>query len=476
MTDFSFDYQPAPESLTLDLQKKYGLFIDNQMVSPHSKQFFPTINPANEQPLSLISNADQTDVDRAVQAAAAALPAWRALDPKVRSQYLFKLARLLQERIREFAVCEAIDGGKVITEGRLVDLPLAVQHFFYHAGWADKLQYLARDPQPVGVVAAVIPWNFPTMMLAWKIAPALACANTIVLKPAETTSLTALLFSEIVVQAGLPPGVINIVTGAGETGAALVAHPLVDKIAFTGSTAVGKMIASTNSSKRLTLELGGKSANIVFDDCDLDQAVEGVVDGIFFNRGHVCCAGSRLLVQENIAERLISKLKKRMETLIVGDPLDKNSDIGPINSQEQLQLIEKLVNDSPSGAGMYQSDGDLPKQGYWFKPTLFTNAEPGMAITEEEIFGPVLAISTFRTPAEAVQLANSSRYGLVAGVWTNHGSLALKVSSQLKAGVIWQNTYNQFDPSSPFGGYKESGYGREGGRQGLAAYFKDGKK
>lgn len=473
-----FEYAPAPESrAVVDIKPSYGLFINGAFVDGHGASF-KTISPATEEVLAEIAEADQADVDAAVKAARTAYDkVWSRMPGRERAKYLYRIARIIQERSRELAVLESLDNGKPIKESRDVDVPIVAAHFFYYAGWADKLQYAGRgtDPQPLGVAAQVIPWNFPLLMLAWKIAPALACGNTVVLKPAETTPLTALLFAEICQQADLPPGVVNIVTGAGGTGQALVGHPGVDKVAFTGSTAVGKAIARSvaGTSKRVTLELGGKAANIVFDDAPVDQAVEGIVDGIFFNQGHVCCAGSRLLVQESIAEDLLERLKARMSTLRMGDPLDKNTDIGAINSGEQLKRIRELseVGDA-EGAERWEVTCDLPTKGFWFPPTLFTGVSQAHRIAREEIFGPVLSVLTFRTPAEALEKANNTPYGLSAGVWTEKGSLILKMASSLRAGVVWANTFNKFDPTSPFGGYKESGYGREGGRHGLEAYLK----
>ena len=473
-----FDYEPAPESVKPGMADSYGLFIDGSFVEPASGSKFATVNPATEETLSMISAADGSDVDRAVSAAKAALPAWSALPGIVRGKYLYRIARRIQERARELAVLETMDGGKPIKESRDADVPLAAAHFFYHAGWADKLEYAfpGRKPEPVGVCAQIIPWNFPLLMAAWKIAPALACGNTIVLKPAETTSLTALRLAAICEEIGLPKGVVNVVTGAGETGAALVNHPDVNKIAFTGSTGVGKMIAKATAAtnKRLTLELGGKSANIVFEDASIDQAVEGIVEGIYFNQGHVCCAGSRVFVQESILDTVISKLGNRLASLRVGDPLDKNTDLGAINSPEQLSIINKYLETGKSeGAELHDpSPSDLPSKGYWCKPSFFTGVQPSHAIAREEIFGPVLAVMSFRTPDEALSRANNTPYGLAAGVWTDKGSKIFDMASKLDAGVVWLNTYNKFDPASPFGGFKESGFGREGGRHGLAAYLK----
>ena len=431
------------------------------------------MNPATEEVLSEVAVGSDADVDRAVRAARRAFTrVWGPMRPADRGKYLFRIARLLQERAREFAVLESLDNGKPITESRDVDVPLAAAHFFYHAGWADKLDHvgLGAAPRPLGVAGQVIPWNFPLMMLAWKVAPALAAGNTVVLKPAETTPLTALLFAEICQQADLPPGVVNIVTGAGDTGRAVVEHPDVDKVAFTGSTEVGKQIARAvaGTPKLLTLELGGKAANIVFDDAPIDQAVEGIVRGIFFNQGHVCCAGSRLLVQESVHDEVIASLQRRIGTLRVGDPLDKNTDVGAINSAEQLARIRELAGiGEAEGAHPWQPAGELPDRGFWFKPTVFTDVSPAHRIARDEVFGPVLSVLTFRTPDEAVAKANNSTYGLSAGIWTEKGSRILSVANQLRAGVVWANTFNQFDPTSPFGGYKQSGYGREGGRLGL---------
>jgi aldehyde dehydrogenase (NAD+) len=471
-----FDYAPAPESQEIvTIEERYALFVGGRWLEP--SETYTTINPATEEPLAVIAQAGAAEVDLAVQAARAAFEdGWSALRPAERAKYLFRIARILQERAREFAVLESLNGGKPIKESRDVDLPLAAAHFFYYAGWADKLEYAFpnRRPRPLGVAGQIIPWNFPLLMLAWKIAPALAAGNTVVLKPAETTPLTALLFCDVVRQAELPSGVVNIVTGDGRTGAALVEHPGVDKIAFTGSTEVGKAIqrALAGSGKRLTLELGGKAANIVFDDVALDQAVEGIVNGIYFNQGHVCCAGSRLLVQESIYEPVIAKLKRRLQTLRVGDPLDKNTDVGAINSKPQLDKIAELVaSGEQEGAEIYQPPCRLPERGYFFPPTVFTNVAQSYRIAQEEIFGPVLSTLTFRTPEEAVEKANNTAYGLSAGVWTEKGSRILWMAQQLRAGVVWANTFNRFDPTSPFGGYKESGFGREGGRHGLEPYL-----
>jgi aldehyde dehydrogenase (NAD+) len=472
-----FDYAPAPESTDhIKILPRYGLFVGGRMVEPHSKKRFPTINPATEQRLSEVAEADEVDVDRAVDAAGGAFKSWSRLTPARRARYLFRISRLIQERARELAVVETMDGGKPIKESRDVDIPLSAAHFFYYAGWADKLEWAFpnRRVRPLGVAGQVIPWNFPLLMLSWKIAPALAAGNTVVLKPAETTPLSALLFAEICQQAELPPGVVNIITGAGKTGSLLVGHEGVRKVAFTGSTEVGKQIqrALAGSGKRLTLELGGKAANIVFEDAPLDQAVEGIVNGIYFNQGHVCCAGSRLLVQESIAKPLLEKLKLRLSTLRLGDPLDKNTDIGAINSKAQLEKIQGLVASGlEEGAEIYQPECRLPERGFWFPPTLFTNVSQSYRIAREEIFGPVLSVLTFRTPAEAVEKANNTPYGLSAGVWTDKGSRILWMAERMRAGVVWANTFNRFDPTSPFGGYKESGYGREGGVHGLLPYL-----
>ena len=478
-TDMHFlEYAPAPESRAIvHLQPSYGLFIDGRWVDGHGTPF-STISPASEEKLAEIATADQHDVDLAVAAARRAYDrTWSKLSGADRGKYLFRIARLVQERARELAVAESLDNGKPIKESRDVDVPLVAAWFFYYAGWADKLDYagLGARPAALGVAAQIIPWNFPLLMLAWKIAPALAAGNTVVLKPAETTPLTALLFAEIVQQADLPPGVVNIVTGAGETGQALVRHPGVDKVAFTGSTAVGREIAKTvaGTHKKVTLELGGKAANIVFDDAPIDQAIEGIVNGIFFNQGHVCCAGSRLLVQENVHDEVVERLKQRLTTLRLGDPLDKNTDIGAINSREQLDRIRQLSDIGESeGAERWSAPCEIPENGFWFAPTIFDKVSTSSTIAREEIFGPVLSVLTFRTPAEAIQKANNTPYGLSAGIWSDKGSKILAVADRLRAGVVWANTFNRFDPTSPFGGYKESGYGREGGRHGLAAYLK----
>lgn len=470
-----WEYDPAPETASPQLESRYQLFIDGKFCAPKTKKYFPSISPRNEEVLAEIALAGAADVDAAYQAAAKAFPAWSKLPGAERGKYLYRIARLLQDRAREFAVAETLDGGKPIKESRDFDVPMAAAHFFYHAGWADKLDCVTpgKTLAPIGVVGQIIPWNFPLLMLAWKLAPALACGNTVVLKPAETTSITCMKFATLLLEAGLPPGVVNFVTGAGDTGSAVVNHPLAKKIAFTGSTAVGKGIqhALAGTDKRLTLELGGKAANIVFDDAPIDQAVEGIINGIFFNQGHVCCAGSRLLVQESIADTVIAKLKLRMRSLRVGDPLDKNTDIGAINSQRQLERISSLVEAGVAeGAELYQHACSLPKKGFYFPPTLFSGVTLSQRIAREEIFGPVLSILTFRTPEEAIEKANNTAYGLSAGVWTDKGSLILKMSTELKAGVVWANTYNKFDPTSPFGGFKESGFGREGGKQGLLDY------
>jgi aldehyde dehydrogenase (NAD+) len=474
----TFEYAPAPESPSIvDIQPSYGLYIGGEMVDPIDGSRFKTVNPASEEVLSEVVAAGPQDIDRAVGAARAAYEGtWSRLSGRERGKYLYRLARLVQERSRELAVLESIDNGKPIRESRDVDIPLVAAHFFYYAGWADKLGYagFGPDPRPLGVAAQVIPWNFPLLMLAWKIAPALACGNAVVLKPAETTPLTALAFADICQQADLPPGVVNIVTGAGDTGRALLEHPGVDKVAFTGSTEVGRQIARSvaGTRKRVTLELGGKAANVVFDDAPLDQAVEGIVNGIFFNQGHVCCAGSRLLVQESVADELLALLKRRLTTLRLGDPLDKNTDIGAINSAEQLDKIRMLSEvGETEGAERWSPPCELPERGFWFPPTVFTGVSQSHRIAREEIFGPVLSVLTFRTPTEAVDKANNTPYGLSAGVWTEKGSRILWMAQKLRAGVVWANTFNRFDPTSPFGGYKESGYGREGGRHGLGAYL-----
>ena len=471
-------YDPAPETADPKLKPRYDLFINGEFVAPRGGKYFDTINPADEQKLAKIALAGTADVDAAYRAAQRAYDkVWSRTSGRERSKYLFRIARLLQDRAREFAVAETMDGGKPIKESRDFDVPMCAAHFFYHAGWADKLEYVAagRRVAPLGVVGQVIPWNFPLLMLAWKIAPALAMGNCVVLKPAETTSITALKFAEILQDAGLPPGVVNFVTGAGETGAAVMAHPLAAKVAFTGSTEVGKIIMRSlaGTGKKMTMELGGKAANIVFDDAPLDQAVEGIVNGIFFNQGHVCCAGSRLLVHEPVADAILAKLKNRIKVLRVGDPLDKNTDLGAINSRAQLDKIHELVDSGvKEGAELYQPPCRLPAKGFYFRPTLFSDVTMSHRIAREEIFGPVLSILTFRTVEEAIEKANNTAFGLSAGVWTDKGARILKMSTELKAGVVWANTFNKFDPASPFGGYKESGFGREGGRQGLLDYVK----
>ena len=479
--DTDWTYAPAPESTDhATIKERYKLFINGRFVAPKSRTYFDTINPATEKKLAEVAEAGDADVNAAVRAARkAADTTWSKMPARERGKYIYRIARLLQERAREFAVIETLDGGKPIRESRDVDIPLAANHFFYYAGWADKLEYAfpGKNPSPVGVAGQIIPWNFPLLMAAWKIAPALATGNTVVLKPAETTPLTALKLAELIQEADLPPGVVNIITGAGATGAALVQHPDVDKVAFTGSTSVGKMIQQSiaGTGKKYTLELGGKAANIIFEDATIDQAVEGIINGIFFNQGHVCCAGSRLFVQESVYPQVIRRLKDRMETLIVGDPMDKNTDIGAINSKEQLGTIRKYLRiGKKEGADMYQTNCSLPRKGYWCRPTLFLNASQSHRIVQEEIFGPVLAVQTFRTPEEGIAKANNTPYGLSGGVWTDKGSKIFKITSQIRAGVIWANTYNKFDPSSPFGGYKESGVGREGGLHGLAPYLKLG--
>ncbi|MBK7998949.1 MAG: aldehyde dehydrogenase family protein [Verrucomicrobia bacterium] len=475
-----WDYAPAPEDHKgYPIAPRHELFIDGKFVKPRARRYFDSINPATEEKLTEIALADERDVAAAVAAARKAYDGvWGKMPARERGKYLFRIARIIQERSRELAVLETIDGGKPIKESRDIDLPLVAAHFFYYAGWADKLKYAfpGRTPRSLGVAGQIIPWNFPLLMAAWKIAPALACGNTVVLKPAETTSITALRLAEIFQQADLPPGVVNIVTGAGETGAALVRHPGVAKIAFTGSTEVGKLIAKTlaersNNAPRLTLELGGKAANIVFEDAPIDQAIEGIISGIYFNQGHVCCAGSRLFVQEGIHKTVLRKLRDRIQTLRVGNPLDKNTDIGAINSSAQLKKIRSLVKSGEEqGAVVEQTSCRLPAKGYWFPPTMLTRVSPSHRVAQEEIFGPVLSVMTFRTPEEAIERANNTPYGLSAGVWTDKGSKIFKVAQKLRAGVIWANCYNKFDPASPFGGYKESGFGREGGLHGLAAY------
>jgi aldehyde dehydrogenase (NAD+) len=472
------DYAPSPESTShIEIKPQYDLFIDGKWQKPKSGKYFDSINPANQNKLSSIAEANSEDVDNAVKAARKAFKPWSLLPASERAKYLYRIARLIQERAKEFSVIESLDGGKPIRESRDIDIPLAAAHFFYYAGWADKLPYAFpnRNPKPIGVAGQIIPWNFPLLMAAWKLAPALACGNTIVLKPAETTSLTALKLAELIQDAELPNGVVNIVTGAGATGAAIVEHPDIDKIAFTGSTGVGKYIqkATAGTGKKLTLELGGKAANIIFADAAIDQAVEGIVNGIYFNQGHVCCAGSRLFVEEAVYEEVLTKLKWRMDSLVVGDPLDKNTDIGAINSEKQLATIKNyLAIGKKEGLDMYQPDCKMPKSGNFCKPTLFTNVAQSSVLAKEEIFGPVLAIQTFRTMDEVIQKANNTPYGLSAGVWADKGSKIFHLTTNLKAGVVWANTYNKFDPASPFGGYKESGFGREGGLHGLAPYLK----
>ncbi|CAG0980291.1 MAG: aldehyde dehydrogenase family protein [Bacteroidetes bacterium] len=472
-----WNYTPAPESkIIANIAPRYELFINGKFVKPSSKKYFSTINPATEEKLSEIAEANENDVDKAVKAARKAFHSWSKIPATERAKYLYRIARMIQERAREFAVIETLDGGKPFKESRDFDVPLAANHFFYYAGWADKLEYAfpGKNPTPLGVAGQIIPWNFPLLMAAWKIAPALACGNTVVLKPAETTSLTALKLAELFRDADLPAGVVNIVTGAGKTGAAIVNHPDIDKIAFTGSTQVGKIIqkAIAGTNKKATLELGGKAANIIFEDAPLDQAVEGIINGIFFNQGHVCCAGSRLFVQESVFSEVIKKLKHRMKSLRVGDPLDKNTDVGAINSKEQHQTICKYLEYGiKDGAEIFSHPCELPKKGYWVRPTLFLNVAQSHRIAQEEIFGPVLAVQTFRTIAEVIEKANNTPFGLSAGVWTDKGSKIFNLTNKLRAGVVWANTYNKFDPTSPFGGYKESGFGREGGLHGLMPYL-----
>jgi len=477
----NFEYAPAPESTAIvDIKSEYGLFINGKFVAPKSAKRFETINPATQEVLAKVAYANESDVNLAVSAARNAFTkTWSKMPAAERGKYLFRIARILQERAREFAVLETLDNGKPIRESRDTDIPLAAAHFFYHAGWADKLEHagVGNNPKPYGVAGQIIPWNFPMLMLAWKIAPALATGNTVVLKPAETTPLTALLFAEVCQQAGLPAGVVNIVTGDGTTGSFIVNHPGIDKIAFTGSTGVGKAIAKAvaGTKKSVTLELGGKAANIVYEDAPIDEAVEGIVNGIFFNQGHVCCAGSRLLVQENIQDELIEKLKRRMSLIRVGNPLDKNTDLGAINSASQLARIKEIADSGDlEGAQRWSPACNLPTKGFWYPPTIFTGVSQSHRVAKEEIFGPVLSVLTFRTPAEAIEKANNTQYGLSAGVWTDKGSKILWTAQRLRAGVIWANTFNKFDPTSPFGGYKESGWGREGGRHGLAGYLKAG--
>jgi len=475
--DSARNLAPAPESKSAaKINERYELFIDGKFQKPLSKKYFATINPATEEKLSEVADANIADVNKAVEAARNGYEKyWKKTSPKERAKYIYRIARMVQERARELAIIETLDGGKPIRESRDFDVPTAANHFFYYAGWADKLEYAFpnRNAEPLGVAGQIIPWNFPLLMAAWKIAPALATGNTVILKPAEGTPLTALKLAEIIQEADLPPGVVNIITGAGETGAAIVNHPDINKIAFTGSTNVGKIIqkAIAGTNKKATLELGGKAANIIFDDAPLDQAVEGVINGIYFNQGHVCCAGSRLFVQESVAKVVIQKLKDRMESLIVGDPMDKNTDIGAINSKEQLNIIHNyLTIGQKEGAAMYQSSCAIPKKGFFCRPTIFTDVAQSSRIAQEEIFGPVLTIQTFRTEDEVLEKANNTPFGLSAGVWTDKGSKIFNMTTKLKAGVVWANTYNKFDPTSPFGGYKESGYGREGGLHGLAGY------
>ncbi|MEK6628173.1 MAG: aldehyde dehydrogenase family protein [Bdellovibrionota bacterium] len=478
----TFEYAPSIESTDIvKIAPKNKLFINGKFIEPTSGKYFPTINPATEEKISEIADANAADVDKAVKAARKAYTnVWSKLSGKERGRYLFRIARIIQERAREFAVLETLDNGKPIRESRDIDIPLVAAHFFYYAGWADKLHYAVpgsglKQPKPLGVVAQIIPWNFPLLMAAWKIAPALACGNTVVLKPAESTSLSCLLLAEVLQEAGLPDGVVNIVTGAGETGAALVSHPDINKIAFTGSTDVGRLILKSvaNTDKKLTLELGGKSAHIIYEDAAIDQAVEGVINGIYFNQGHVCCAGSRLLLEESIADTFVDKLKLRMEKLRVGNPLDKNTDIGAINSAEEHQKIKRLIDTGKTEGGEYYEPSSLtlPAKGYFHKPCFFNKVSSAFTLSRVEVFGPVLAISTFRTTQEAIMKANDTPYGLAAGVWSEKGSKIHKTAQGLKAGVIWANTFNKFDPTSPFGGYFESGFGREGGRHGLLPYL-----
>ena len=474
----NWEFSPALENTDhIKIKKKYDLFIDGEFVKPISNKYFNSINPANNQIIAKVAGANQKDVDKAVKSAKNAFKHWSKLEPKERGKYIFRIARMIQEKAKEFAVIESIDGGKPIRESRDIDIPLAANHFFYYAGWADKLSYAFpnKKPKPLGVAGQIIPWNFPLLMAAWKIAPALACGNTVVLKPAETTSLTALKLAEIIQESELPKGVVNIVTGNGKTGADIVSHSDIDKIAFTGSTEVGKLIKRSlvGTDKKITLELGGKGANIIFEDAAIDQAVDGIINAIFFNQGHVCCAGSRLFVQENISNLVIEKLKERMDSLIIGDPLDKNTDIGAINSKEQLNKIKKYIEIGKKENGnIYQLKCSIPKKGNWCPPTLFLNVSQSHTIFREEIFGPVLAIQTFRTIDEVIEKANNTPFGLSAGVWTEKGSKIFKLTKELNAGVVWANTYNKFDPTSPFGGFKESGIGREGGLHGLEAYLK----
>ena len=473
----SWNYASAPENTDhIVLQEQYDLFINGEFIKSDSRKYFKSINPATGEVIASISEANKNDVDLAVVSARKAFKSWSKIEPKERAKYIFRIARMIQERAKEFAIIESIDGGKPIRESRDVDIPLAASHFFYYAGWADKLEYAFpnQTPKPLGVAGQIIPWNFPLLMAAWKIAPAIACGNTVVLKPAETTSLTALKLAEIIQESGLPKGVVNIVTGAGKTGAEIVNHPDIDKIAFTGSTQVGKLIQNSivGTQKKSTLELGGKGANIIFEDAAIDQAVEGIINAIFFNQGHVCCAGSRLFVQESVAEIVIDKLKDRMSSLIVGDPLDKNTDIGAINSKEQLETINNYIKlGKEEGGEIYQPMCNVPNTGYWCPPTLFLNVSQSHTVVQEEIFGPVLAIQTFRTIDEVIEKANNTPFGLSAGVWTEKGAKIFKLTQELNAGVVWANTYNKFDSTSPFGGYKESGFGREGGLHGLISYL-----
>ena len=479
-TALEWDYSPAPESTKITIEQKNKLFIGGKFISPKSRSWFGTINPATEQKLADIACAGKADVDAAVCSAKTALPKWFRLSGSQRGKFLYRIARRIQERAREFAILETMDGGKPIKESRDVDIPLVDQHFFYYAGWADKLSYAfsGSNPTPVGVCAQIIPWNFPLLMAAWKLAPALACGNTCVLKPAETTSLTALRLAEVFQEVGLPEGVVNIVTGAGDTGKLLAEHKKVNKVAFTGSTEVGKLLMreTAGTGKKLTLELGGKSANIIFADAAIDQAVEGIISGIYFNQGHVCCAGSRLFVEEPILEEVVHKLKHRLGSLRVGDPLDKNTDLGAINSQNQLDIVEGYIKSGvDEGAQLHKAnDQRMPSKGFWCNPCFFTDVQPSHTIAREEIFGPVLSVMTFRTPEEAISRANNSPYGLAAGVWTDKGSKIFEIAKELEAGIVWCNTYNKFDAASPFGGFKESGFGREGGMHGLRPYVRLG--
>src|SRR5688500_4133068 len=479
--DTTWSYAPAPESKSAaTINKKYDLFINGEWQKPTTKKYFDSTNPATEEKLSEVADANAADVDKAVRAARNAYDkTWRKMPAKERAKYIFRIARMIQEKARELAIIESLDGGKPIRESRDFDVPTAANHFFYYAGWADKLEYAFpnRRTESLGVAGQIIPWNFPLLMAAWKIAPALATGNTVVLKPAETTSLTALKLAEIIQESDLPPGVVNIITGGGETGAAIVNHAEINKIAFTGSTEVGKIIQRSiaGTDKKVTLELGGKAANIIFEDAPIDQAVEGVINGIYFNQGHVCCAGSRLLVQESIADTVLQKLSDRIATLRMGDPLDKNTDVGAINSKMQLDKIRELVACGvEEGAELHQSSCAIPPKGFWFPPSFFTNVAQSHRLAREEIFGPVLTVMTFRTPDEAIEKANNIPYGLSAGVWTDKGSKIFQITQKMRAGVVWANTFNKFDPTSPFGGYKESGFGREGGVHGLRAYVELG--